>query len=180
MPPHGALSDEELLSRAAGGDSGFLAELLDRHRERIWRLLLRLSRSPQEAEDLLQDTFVRVLGSHRSFAGRAKFLTWLYSVALNVFRSGRRRRRRELRLGPVTGPEPEGPEGEAERREAEGRVRQAVANLPENQRTAIILSRYEALSYGEIAQIEDCTVDAVKQRVRRAMKHLRQELRDLQ
>jgi len=180
MARHDHPSDEELLSRAVGGDVEGLDQLLDRHRDRLWRLLLRLTQGPQEAEDLLQETFVRVLRSYRTFAGRGKFGTWLYTVALNVFRSSRRKLRAHVRISEEPASAATGPAGKAEQSEAAERVRQAIDGLPENQRTAIVLSRYQGLAYEEIAEIERCSVDAVKQRVRRAMIALRRELRDLQ
>jgi RNA polymerase sigma-70 factor (ECF subfamily) len=179
MSRHESGSDEDLARLAAGGDPSSLEALIARFRDRLWRLFLRLARGPQEAEDLLQETFVRLLRSHRSFAGHGKFSTWLYAIALNVFRTSLRRRREQ---GLVEEPPAAaaGPAGRAEQEETVERVRRAVSNLPEPQRTAIVLSRYEGLPYEEIARIEGCSVDVVKQRVRRGLMTLREELKDLQ
>ena len=179
MPQREPVSDEDLLRHAAEGNSGILAELVERHGDRLWRLFLRLAASANEADDLLQETFVRLLRSHRTFAGRASPATWLYSVALNVFREWLRKQKSERRLKAVI---QAGADGRAagdrlkQQTRAEA-VRKAVEGLAENQRTAMILSRYEGLSYEQIAEVEGCSVDAVKQRVRRAMVRLRRELR---
>ena len=182
MPPEHRVPDQALLRAAAGGDRECLAQLLDRYQGRLWRLLLRLTGGPQEAEDLLQETFVRVLRSYRTFSGHSSFATWMYAIALNVFRSRLRKQRRQtpqpVDLMAVSGTA--SPETSAEQHEAAEQVRRAVQSLPEQQRSAIILSRYEGMSYEQIAEIFGCSVDAVKQRVRRAMAHLRELLKGLE
>jgi len=182
MPRPEQPSDEVLLGKAAGGDAGSLAELVARHRDRLWRLCLRLERESHEAEDLFQETFVRLIRSYRSFSGRGRFFTWLYAIALNTYRSRRRSALRGWKFEAEYGREKvaEGAAEGAERAEAAELVREAVNSLPEPQRSAIILSRYEGLSYQQIAEIEHCTEDAVKQRVRRAMERLREALKDLE
>lgn len=192
MSPEEPASDERLLQQACRGNKGSLDRLFGRHRDRLWRLLLRLADDRAEAEDLLQETFLRALKGSRSFRGQGKFSTWLYAIALNLVRSKWRRQGRTPRevsgdpdalaqagLGARSRDTANDPSALAERMEASQRVRLAVESLPEPQRVAIVLSRYEGMSYEEISRIEDCSIDAVKQRVRRAMIRLSESLKGL-
>jgi len=166
MPAPEPDSDEALLRDATGGNVKSFERLYERHRARMWRFLWRATGDAHDTDDLLQETFLRALRAADRFrAGR--FTAWLYAIALNLVRSQRRRRRRHAEPGPAGAGED--PSDQAARNETAERVRDAIAQLPEPQRAAILLSRYEGLSYEEIAEAEGCSVDAVKQRVRRAM-----------
>lgn len=180
MAPLDSESDEKLLRRAAGGDSESFGALFRRHRRRVWGFLLRATASPEESEELLQEVFLRVLQRPASFR-RGRFATWLYAIALNLVRDRWRRKQVADRERSKAGPEASGsdPSDQAVRAETAERVREAIERLPEPQRTAILLSRYEGLSYQEIAELEECAVDAIKQRVRRAMVALGEKLKDL-
>ena len=183
MPPDAPESDERNLEACCRGNPKALAQLLERHRDQLWRFLLRVTGNRADAEDMLQETFLRAVRGHEAFRGQGRVSTWLYAIALNLVRSRWRREARRpepdevaRRLTPVRD---EDPAELASRNETAEKVREAVNALPEPQRIALILSRYEGLPYEEIGRIEGCSVDAVKQRVRRGLKKLTEELKDL-
>ena len=183
MPPDAPGSDRRLLEDCCRGDPVALAQLLERHRDRLWRFLVRVTGNRADAEDLLQETFLRAIRGREAFRGAGQVSTWLYAIALNLVRSRWRREARRpepqevaRRLAPVR---PRDPAEQASQNERAERVRKGLDALSEPQRVALILSRYEGLTYEEIGRIEECSVDAVKQRVRRGLKALTEELKDL-
>ena len=157
-----------------GGDLYALGVLFQRHRDAVHRLCARLIGDSATADDLVQETFLRILRYRHTFKGEARFTTWVYRIARNatmrhVERHGRRTEReaaaaRELSI----------------RNQAAGpndhritRLEEALEDLPLEQREAITLSRYHGLKYHEIAVVCECSVDAVKGRIYRAMQRLR-------
>ncbi|HIJ65675.1 MAG TPA: RNA polymerase sigma factor [Candidatus Hydrogenedentes bacterium] len=182
MPGSEDQEDVDLLEKAAGGSRDSFAALYAKHRRRLWAFLVRLEENADVVDELIQETFVRALRSAKGFAGKGKVSTWLFSIALNAHRSRLRKRQRFRLFRQRSRPSgtADDPASMAEQADTADRVRQAIGALPENQKSALVLSRYEGLSYEEIAEIESCSVDAVKQRVRRALMRLRKELRELQ
>ncbi|HRU04629.1 MAG TPA: sigma-70 family RNA polymerase sigma factor [Candidatus Brocadiia bacterium] len=172
-------SDEELLNQAAAGHKPSFEKLFARHQGRVGSVLRRLTRNASDAEELTQETFLRVLRGSELFRG-GKFTSWLYRIALNLARDlGRRRKAVTLEREEATPSGRAGPSEQAAQAEEAEMVRRALERLPGPQKTAIILSRYEGLSYEEIAEIEECSVDAVKQRVRRGLMALSEDLKGL-
>lgn len=169
-------SDNELMLGVRGGDLHALGILFDRHRERVHALCRRMTGDPARADDLVQETFLRILKYGHNFQGNARFTTWMYRIARNVAlhdinRDARREEieniaTEDLRHGS-TAPEPT---------ELSERLGDALAELPHEQREVLVLSRYHGLRYEEIAEVCDCTVSAVKARVYRAMRRLRNAL----
>lgn len=169
-------SDNELMLAVRGGDLYALGVLYQRHRERVHGLCTRLAGDTATGDDLVQETFLRVLRFRHTFKGEARFTTWLYRIARNVAlrhleTSGRRQDReaaagREAPLATPAAPA----EADADR---VARLKDAMAALPPDQREVLVLSRYHGLRYYEIADVCECTVDAVKARVYRAMRSLR-------
>lgn len=138
-----------------------------------------MTRSASDAEDLTQEAFLRVLRRPDLFRG-GKFTSWLYRIALNLARDlGRRKKAVALEREDAAPCALAGPPEQAAQAEAAEMVRRALERLPDAQKTAIVLSRYEGLSYEEIAEIEECSVDAVKQRVRRGLMALSDDLKGL-
>ncbi len=175
-------TDTELMLAVQAGDLGKLGELFEKHHVRIFRFCLRLTGRAEVAEDLTQEAFLRALRYRRSFKESAEFLPWLYRVARNVCNDHfRRSRNSELNVEEL--PEVESPETSAveilERDEDRERMRQALARLPEGRREVLVLSRFEHRKYEEIAAILDCSVGAVKIRVHRALRQLRDVYRTL-
>ena len=134
-----------------------------------------MTSKPALSEDMVQEAFTRVLKYARTFREGTNFRAWMFRVARNVCNDHFRKHRREIPLE-----EPEARVSEeplvAEtlvRDEDLGRLRVALGQLPEDRRELLILSRFERRKYDEIAQLLDCSVGAVKVRVHRAMKQLR-------
>jgi len=157
------------------GDLASLGELYRRHMRSVHGLCYRMTGSETEADDLVQETFLRVLRHRRSFRGQARFTTWLYRITRNVCLDHlrRTRRRQRVRQRHVT---LEGVTSHAEAREplwALPILERALARLPDEKRAAVILSRYYDLSSAEIAKILGCSVGTAKVRVHRALKELR-------
>lgn len=172
-------SDEDLVSQAAqrGGEKSF-AELLRRHQGKIRGLLLRLASDRTLADDLAQEVFLRAYRGLNGFEGRARFSTWLYRIAYNVYLNHRTRVRELAAL-------PEGFEFGAMAPEtalspARSDLRKdldaAIAALPERYRAVVMLYYLEDVSYPEIAEILDLPLGTVKTHLHRAKRILREHL----
>ena len=172
-------TDEDLLRAAARGDEDAWAELFNRYQRGICAFLYRVTGYPEVAEDLTQETFLMALRKYKTFKGLSRFSTWLFAIALNLARSWGRQQARaiEAAKSSLKRPAPIGPYETLERKDMARRVRQAVFLLPEPQREALVLSRYHAFKQEEIAEILDCSPDAVRGRIFRAMETLRGMLR---
>jgi RNA polymerase sigma-70 factor (ECF subfamily) len=169
--------DEELLTRLASNDEAAFRLLVERHVDRAFAIALRIVGSRADAEDVVQDTMLKVW-THRGKwqHGRAKFSTWLYRVITN--------RCIDLHRMPRTDsvdavPEPIDAQPDVvsamQRDEVTLMLEKAMQRLPEQQRVAVILSYHENMSNGEIAEVMDTTVAAVESLLKRG----RQQLRDL-
>lgn len=165
------------------GEVGRLGTLFDRHHRRIYRFCLRLTGDPAASEDLVQDIFMRVLRYRRTYRGDRDFLPWLYRLARNAtndhFRRGARRRESPAEIPERASDEP-GPWQGLEGREDVRLLRRALLELPLARREVLVLSRFEERRYDEIAALLGCSVGAVKVRVHRALKQLRQIYDELQ
>jgi RNA polymerase sigma-70 factor (ECF subfamily) len=192
--PDAAQRDAELMQAFQRGDEAAFETLVDRHRERVFRLACRYLGDETAADDLAQEAFLRVYRARHTWRPEAKFSTWLYRVTanacLNELRSRRVRRAVETTAsvppggdagagGPaLDGPDPRAtdPGDAALRGELAGVVRAAVQELPEDQRMAVLLSKYEGLSYRELADAMDRSLPAVKSLLVRARENLRKSL----
>ncbi|MCM2373547.1 RNA polymerase sigma factor [Aporhodopirellula aestuarii] len=190
--------DVRLMLRVRDDDAGAFEELVRRYQPRLVRLMNHLAPHTDLAEDLAQETFLRVYRARHRYEPGAKFSTWLFTIAGNVARNAKRTvsRRHEVNEGDSprwTGTDGNGEEGPALAataldasglmpvRVAEGDerarlVRAAVASLGERQRMALILSRFENMSYVEIADAMDLSTKAVKSLLSRARVSLKQTL----
>ena len=184
--------DKADMVRLARGHDAALNELMERHSLRLFHYLVRQLHDESEAEDVAQETFIRVYQHSKKFDPTQKFSTWLYTIATNLVRD--RFRYRSSRPQVSLDASSEGESGlreiipdekvstpaediqAAERAEA---VRNAVAELPEELRTPLILSEYENLSHAEIGEILSCTPKAVETRLYRARQRLRPILQKL-
>lgn len=191
----GAQGDEDraLMVRVQGGDEVALAALMERWELPVKALIGRLVFNAREAEELAQETFVRVWQQREKFRAEAAFRPWVFSIAVNLARNRLRwwRRRPEVALEEWSGVEQDGGtgrqgEGETRRRgdggdlEAKERaaaVREAIGALPQELREAIVLFEYEQMSQAEIAVAVGATVKAIETRVARAREKLRVALR---
>lgn len=179
--------DNELIKRVAKGDDDAFRLLFERHYRLAYSVIYRQLGVQDVAEDLVQEAFLRVYRAAPKYEPTAKFSTWFYTVVTNLCLNYKRDRARDkLRL--LSGGEDEGstlenfaqadePEHDRiDNNERAAKVREAIAELPENQRMALILSRYEDKSYDEVAEILGTTVAAVKSLTSRARETLREKL----
>ena len=175
--------DVRLMRLVAGGDTSAFEKVIERHQALVAGTAARMLGSNSDVEDIAQQVFIRVWKSARRYVPRAKFTTWLLKITRNlVFNELRRARRRaqvplqsdpaaeEILLKDETNPAPDASLLENELRQA---IEEAIMQLPESQRMALVLRRYEQLSYEEIAEVLDLSVPAVKSVLFRARTELR-------
>ena len=179
-------SDEELVARAMGGDMDSFNQLVLRWERPIYALAYRVIGREEDARDVCQETFLRAFRALPGFKGQAKFSSWLYRIALNLCRDWIRRERRApvaqapegvdlIELASESTPS-ESIEDLVARREIGRAVARAMADLPDEQRTAIILKEYHGLTFQEIADLLECPLSTVKTRLYQGLTVLRRQL----
>ena len=177
------------------GDEQSFALLLQRYRSPLVNFLYRMVRNREQAEDLAQEVFIRVYRARADYVPSAKFTTWLFRIAtnlaLNSVRDNRYQRMEVSLDAPVTADAEDGerpldvadkhPDIEQHLVEEARRkmIRHAIDKLPEKQRAAVLLHKYQELDYNEIAKILDCSESALKSLLFRAYETLRVELAPL-
>jgi RNA polymerase sigma-70 factor (ECF subfamily) len=177
--------DAELVARCAAGDVSALETLYRRHCDRVWRYAWFRTRSRDAAADIVQDTFVQVARSIRTFEGRSAFTTWLFAVARSAAVQYARRRKRDdvardpqvLRFVPTA--EVAARPDSLNKAEIRDAVREAVAALPGGQRDALVLCELTGLRIREAAEVLGWTEGRVKTTVFRARRALRDKLKAL-
>lgn len=174
--------DYALIRRMARGDQRALAELMRRHQTRLYHLAFRLLKDPMEAEDALQEVFVKVWEAAARFAPRATVAAWLSRITANHCLNLLRQRRPSDSLDADDAPSlPDGgptPLETLEEQDINRRLDALLAALPENQRRALILKRFGGLSYQEIAEEMGLSPQAVDGLLKRARKVLKEALKD--
>jgi RNA polymerase sigma-70 factor, ECF subfamily len=179
-------TDEELVARSIGGDTESFNELILRWERPIYALAYRTIGREEDARDVCQETFLRAFRALPGFRGQAKFSSWLYRIALNLCRDWIRRERRAqvvqapenvdlVELASALEPS-ETVEDLVTRKDLARAVERAMASLPEEQRTAIVLKEYHGLTFQEIADLVGCPLSTVKTRLYQGLTVLRREL----
>jgi RNA polymerase sigma-70 factor (ECF subfamily) len=179
--------DTELMVRVKEGDGASFGVLLEKHRSPVVHFLYRMVQNHAVAEELAQEVFLRVYRSRSTYEPTAKFTTWLFRIAthlaLNALRDGKNERLQE-RLDDDTGDMPVRQVSD-HRPSVEQRmvyqakldeVRQAIAALPQKQRAAVLMHKYEEMEYTQIARVLSCSESAVKSLLFRAYETLRARL----
>jgi RNA polymerase sigma-70 factor (ECF subfamily) len=190
----GYLHDPEvqLMLRAKQGDDGAFTELVRAYQDRLTNIFFHMVQSQEAAEDLAQDVFMRIYRARHGYQPTARFSTWLFRIANNLASNSRRSRsrRKEVNLaGSESGPlgvrpaeqlvaEKSGlmPGRQLDKRELQIVVQQAMEQLNERQRMAVLLHKYEEMSYEDIADAMELTSTAVKSLLSRARENLRTAL----
>jgi RNA polymerase sigma-70 factor (ECF subfamily) len=180
------LTDDELVARSVGGDAESFNQLILRWERPIYALAYRVIGREEDARDVCQETFLRAFRALPGFKGQAKFSSWLYRIALNLCRDWIRRQRRAPVMQMPEGVDPgelaaeRGPVESIEelvsRRELSAVVEEAMALLPDEQRTAIILKEYHGMTFQEIAEMQGCPLSTVKTRLYQGLTVLRRHL----
>ena len=179
-------TDEDLVARSRGGDLDSFNQLILRWERPIYALAYRVIGREEDARDVCQETFLRAFRALPGFKGQAKFSSWIYRIALNLCRDWIRRQRRSPTVQLAEGVDPgevaaeRGPvesiEDLVSRRELSAVVEEAMALLPEEQRTAIVLKEYHGMTFQEIADLQGCPLSTVKTRLYQGLSVLRRHL----
>jgi RNA polymerase sigma-70 factor (ECF subfamily) len=174
------LTDKELFGQVANDDERAFAEFIERYKNRLYNFVFRIIPEKETAEDILQDTFLRVYNQRKNYSPDFALSTWVYTIALNLVRSELRKRKlrkylsldflkeeNDIELPDMVNPEP-------------GKLMplldKAIKGLPEEYRTAFVLCDIERLPYNDIAEIMRVPVGTVKSRINRARSMLREKL----
>jgi RNA polymerase sigma-70 factor (ECF subfamily) len=178
--------DAELMLRVKEGDGESFAMLLEKHRTPVIHFLYRMVQNHAVAEELAQEVFLRVYRSRSSYEPTAKFTTWLFRIAthlaLNSLRDGKHERWQEsldgdaaLPVKQVSDTSPSAEQALVYEAKLE-EIRSAIALLPDNQRAAVLMHKYEGMEYSQIAKVLSCSESAVKSLLFRAYETLRMRL----
>lgn len=190
-----SVTDELLMVRYQRGDREAFSWLVRRHHQRVYNFILRLVKHPASAEELAQETFLKIVKNSASFKHEARFSTWLYAIARNLCID--HQRKQKLRRHPSFDQAPPGdqtgrtlsetlpdpsPRSSVERSAAKGRMAEAISaaveSLPDDQKEVFLLREVGGLPFKEIAEITGTGENTVKSRMRYALERLQQALDD--
>jgi RNA polymerase sigma-70 factor (ECF subfamily) len=173
------LTDEQLIASSQAGDKEAFGELVRRYRERVQATTYRFCGDPHSAEDIVQETFIKIWHNLPRFR-TGNFQSWMYRIAINTAIDFARRSRPTVDIGDVPLAAPgDNPEGTVLRNERAQTIHQAITHLPPHSRAALILREYEGLSYKEIAAVLDIPLGTVMSRLNYARNRLRADLAPL-
>jgi len=192
MQPQFDERDRTDMERLTAGHDAALNELMERHAGKLFNYLIRRLQNKEDAADAAQETFVRVYQNRAKFDTSQRFSTWLYTIATNLVKDRYRYRTRHPQVSLDAENEQTGvsfhknlpaenltPSDDLQTNERADAVRRAVAALPDDLRTPLILAEYEGRSQAEIGEILGCTAKAVETRIYRARQQLRVALSKL-
>jgi RNA polymerase sigma-70 factor (ECF subfamily) len=185
------IPSEDLMVRIAKGDNDAFEILVNRHQTSVLNLIYRFIGDRTRAKELAQEVFIRVWQAAKTYKPEAKFTTWIYRIATNIcfneLKSARRKKWFSFNWSDEGGEHTfeetladSAPSAEdlLLEKERSRQISDALQSLPENQRMALVLKRYDDLSYAEIAQIIGCSVSAVESLLVRAKRTLQEKLKN--
>jgi RNA polymerase sigma-70 factor (ECF subfamily) len=189
LPGFESLTDAEVMLRVKAGDDSAFHHLVEKFRRPLVGFLYRMARNHAVAEELAQEVFLRVYRSRQTYQASAKFTTWMYRIATNLavnYARDTRRRRGEVSLdepgegGMAFQVADDQPSAEQEllRRERRRAIRRHVEALPERQRLAVVMHKYQGMDYRQIAQVLKLSESATKSLLFRAYETLRESLKE--
>jgi RNA polymerase sigma-70 factor, ECF subfamily len=197
LPSHAAsdwsqLSDAEIMLRVSAGDDSGFSILIEKYRKQMVHFMFRMSRNQAVAEELAQEVFLRVYRSRQTYRAEAKFSTWLYRIATNLGVNHARDTKYERTAqnvyldqpDPETGTSPDvadstlSVEQQLVRDERMNAIRKHVMALPERQRNAVLMHKYQEMDYKEIGEVLKLSESATKSLLFRAYQTLRENLKD--
>lgn len=173
-------SDDELMVQGANGDQSAFRVLVERWQNQVFAFLLRMLGSPEDAQDLCQETFIRMIRSADKYQPQGQFQSWLFRIAGNQARS-RLRRQKIVRWIPWDSDRPDPPSTtpdpyqQVADEETRQEVSRAIDKLPPRQKEALLLKQYQGLRYKEIAETMGLTVSSVQMLLHRAMLALKDD-----
>jgi RNA polymerase sigma-70 factor (ECF subfamily) len=184
------MSEAEIIQKLQQGDEKAFRQLVENYRQLVVNTCFGLVHNSEDAEDIAQDVFIEVFRSVSKFRADSKLSTWLYRIAvnrsLNFIRDNKRRKFTQS-LGEIFVPGKEkpgsfspekasAPDTEVENSERAEMLHKAIDSLPENQRVAFTLNKYDDLSYKQIAEVMETSVSSVESLIHRAKKNLQKKL----
>ncbi|MEL7600491.1 MAG: RNA polymerase sigma factor [Proteiniphilum sp.] len=175
------MSDEQLIKEVISGNQTAFKSLTEKYQLQVFRTVMGFVHTKEDAEEITQDIFIRVYQSLSSFHHDAEFSTWLYRIAVNMSLNFLRSNRKNRILQSLEAifsyrSEEKTPLEDMEQAERDRRIRMAIDALPEKQRMAFILSRYEELPQKKIAEVMNRSEGAVEQLLQRAKENLQKKL----
>ncbi len=174
--------DAQLIDQTLQGQTEAFGQLVLKYQDRLFNTVFHVVGHAEDARDIVQETLVQAFLKLESFEHRSAFYTWLYRIAFNVAVAQRRRRRGAVSMdhmpdaNPIS-PAVEGPAERLDRKERCGQVRQAIAQLPPEYRTVLVLREIDGCDYETIAEILDLPIGTVRSRLHRGRLQLRETLR---
>jgi len=170
--------DKELAARSKSGDLAAFEELVRKHEHHLFSYMYWMCRNPDDAEEATQEAFVRAWKGISKFQGKSSFKTWLFRIATNLAINKRTRTKPTVELSDIiAAPKSQQPEESFRRKQKQELVQAALNRLPKDQRTALVLSVYQRMSYKEIAEAIGKSVRAVDSLLFRAKRNIRGFLR---
>jgi len=186
-PANDDARDVDLMRLVGRGDTAAFEELIERHQTLVAGTVARMLGSNSDVEDIAQQVFIRVWKNATRYVPRAKFTTWLLKITRNLVFNELRRTKRHAHVPIQTDPQAEAiplqdetgqsPDASLLERELQQAIEEAITALPERQRMALVLRRYQELSYEQIAEVLNLSVPAVKSVLFRARTELRERLK---
>jgi len=184
------MSEAEIIQKLREGDEHAFRQLIENHRQLVVNTCFGLVHNPEDAEDIAQDVFIEVFRSVHKFRADSKISTWLYRIAvnrsLNFIRDNKQRKwaqsvenvftLKKGKLSSMSSRETVSPDTEMEDSERAKLLHKTIDSLPQNQRVAFTLNKYEDLSYKEIAAVMETSVSSVESLIHRAKKNLQKKL----
>ncbi len=184
------MTDTDLMMRVKSGDKRAFKSIVETYQRRVINVAYRFLGNREDAEEVAQETFLRLYLSAKSYQPKAELFTYLYTIATRLALNRLRKRKRlrwfsldQLQEDTADGPGREFPSDPAdqpdlssEQAEREAMIRRALDTLPAAQKTAVVLSRYEGLSYKQIAEVMETSVSAVESKLHRAKQTLKKKL----
>jgi RNA polymerase sigma factor (sigma-70 family) len=174
----------ELVARAREGDRDSFEQLVLLHADRLYAVVLRVSGNRDEAEEVVQETFLRAWRSLDRFEGRSQFFTWLYRIGVNEARRSQERRRARPQTAPLADAaedvpdEHQAPHARAQTHELRGALERAILDLPLDYRMPLVLRDVEGLSTAQAAAVMELGEAAFKSRLHRARMAVREAVED--
>lgn len=187
--------DNVLMKRIGSGEIASFKPLVEKYQRMVMATIYRYTGSSQDVEDLAQEIFFKVFKAAKRYTPRAKFSTWLYKVVANHCINYRRSQKRDAMVTSldhsfsgeadepslqIAGPKENQPENRVQKKAVEVALKRAIGELPDRQRMAIVLYRFEGLSYKEIADVLGCSLSSVESLLFRAMTNLKEKLKKLE
>lgn len=181
-------TDEELIGRFQKGDEQAYVELVNRYRDKLMTFIYRFINDPEQSEDIVQDTLLKLYTHKDYYRSIAKFSTWIYTIAGNLAKTELRKKKRHKvtnlsQIGPedrdyeLPAVQPETDEV-VQSHYTEKQIQAAIQKLPLHFRTVVILRDIQELSYEEISKIVDVPLGTVKSRINRARLQLQKDLKE--